>query len=165
MKTIKLLLVLVFCLAVMPATAQKVREVLPENAKKLDNAELAILPQLKGGSAVRNSGALSNFVYSVEAGAGNLMAQVVNEEKGYGMFLEKFVNDGQVLTAKYCAGNEKFCKSITNGRVCDTSAAPPTDWCFLEGMNIAAPGEAPMIPEEAVLEDQLIEDLFVEYCR
>lgn len=100
-------------------------------------AVLFVAQPLFAADEERNSGTLKHYVYEVNANQSDLMALVVNEEKGYAMVLQKFVDgNGVVQTAKFCQGNEKFCKSITNGKVCDTSAAPPTDWCFLEGMEV-----------------------------
>ena len=151
MKTIKLLLVFVFCFAVaVPAMAQKVAvsEVAPAigNQPKIPSEAVeecidcglpATIDFSVGEVAPKElgptEGTLNHYVYQVEAqGAEGMRARVINAEKEYTLVMEKFRDgDGKMQTVKYCEGNEKYCKAIAGGRECDTSTIP-SELCFLK---------------------------------
>lgn len=161
MKTIKLLLAFVFCLAVaVPAMAQKVakEEKAPQVEKlmpKVVNEEVCTTcntPSLGIGDLFKNkeaepalpnnTGEKGAFNYFVESyGSEGWYAEMANEQKGYTLFIDRWVDDGgNSHIARGCYGNEAFCKSLTNGKSCMDAA--PGEWCYEP--------EEPMVAEEFV---------------
>lgn len=172
MKTIKLLLVFVFCLAVaVPAMAQKVAKTEKESSSDVktkipvetcENCHSNKI-DLDGGFAQQKVvlpavGQLNHFVYTVEANGSNMTAEVVNEDKGYAIVMQKFVDEqGEAQTVRFCSGNETYCKAIANGRECSLDVVPK-DMCYLKKEVF----EHPVVEEVAL---PRVADLKIEYAK
>lgn len=137
MKNIKMLLIMLFCLAVaIPAMAQveeKAKDM--KKSSEIEKAPNVIQFQKAEAPAV---GRLNSHSFRVETiGREGVRGSVTDDQERYTMVMEKFVDkDGSMKVARYCEGDADLCKAITGGKVCDRNGEPPAEWCYLEGIEI-----------------------------
>lgn len=140
MKNIKMLLIMLFCLAVaVPAMAQETKKMEKYAGPLAETYEMPkavlVAPKAVEAPAV---GRLNSHSFRVETvGAEGVRGSVTDDQERYTMVMEKFVDkDGSMKVARYCEGDADLCKAITGGKVCDRNAEPPAEWCYLEGKEI-----------------------------